>query len=253
MHNYRAICVRASQPFTHTAYNALTAHLSHPIGVDGRLSYLKGNDVLIQLVSSAVKEIVANAHAVLGINNDAQSSEVEMIDLTKTEGNIGVTDPLEKIFAETIALLEHHPVSHHYSRSTEFKPDHGASFKKSVAEEFDRLKRICSTETKAEMGILSRCFEDRMDLLSFVIRGPEETPYENSLYLFDAYLPSNYPNVPPKFHFHAFRAGRLNPNLYAEGKVCVSLLGTWEGRDEREKWTKDSNIVQILISIQGKH
>ena len=34
-------------------------------------------------------------------------------------------------------------------------------------------------------------------------------------------------------------------------QVCLSLLGTWPGRDKREGWTKDSNLLQVLISIQG--
>ena len=42
----------------------------------------------------------------------------------------------------------------------------------------------------------------------------------------------------------------LNPNLYEEGKVCVSLLGTWSGKGT-ETWTPDSNLLQLLVSIQG--
>lgn len=83
-----------------------------------------------------------------------------------------------------------------------------------------------------------------------MLRGPQGTPYENGVYLFDVNLPSNYPNVPPNFHFHSFGAGRLNPNLYDQGRVCLSLLGTWSGR-ETENWTAKSNIAQTLISIQG--
>lgn len=86
---------------------------------------------------------------------------------------------------------------------------------------------------------------------SVLIKGATGTPYDDSLYLFDVHLPSNYPNVPPKFHFHSFNAGRLNPNLYEEGKVCVSLLGTWNGKESSEKWTKNSDIEQILLSIKA--
>ena len=39
-----------------------------------------------------------------------------------------------------------------------------------------------------------------------------------------------------------------DPNLYNCGKVCLSLLGTWEG----EGWTPDkSTLTQVLVSIQG--
>lgn len=44
--------------------------------------------------------------------------------------------------------------------------------------------------------------------------------------------------------------GRVNPNLYEEGKVCLSLLGTWFGKGN-ENWSTNSNVLQILISLQG--
>lgn len=44
--------------------------------------------------------------------------------------------------------------------------------------------------------------------------------------------------------------GRLNPNLYEDGKVCLSLLGTWHGKGS-ETWSPLSNILQVLVSIQG--
>ncbi|XP_029420223.1 (E3-independent) E2 ubiquitin-conjugating enzyme-like, partial [Nannospalax galili] len=44
--------------------------------------------------------------------------------------------------------------------------------------------------------------------------------------------------------------GCLNPNLYDNGKVCVSLLGTWIGKGT-ERWTSKSSLLQVLISIQG--
>jgi baculoviral IAP repeat-containing protein 6 len=43
---------------------------------------------------------------------------------------------------------------------------------------------------------------------------------------------------------------RFNPNLYADGKVCLSLLGTWHGTSEMEKWQpKTSSIYQVIIII----
>jgi len=44
---------------------------------------------------------------------------------------------------------------------------------------------------------------------------------------------------------------RFNPNLYACGKVCLSLLGTWSGANG-ETWNKDtSTLLQVLVSIQS--
>jgi len=68
------------------------------------------------------------------------------------------------------------------------------------------------------------------DLFSSLIKGPTRTPYEDGLFLFDIQLPNIYPSVPPLFRYLSQCSGRLNPNLYDNGKVCVSLLGTWIGK-----------------------
>uniref|UniRef100_A0A8D0GTX2 UBC core domain-containing protein n=1 Tax=Sphenodon punctatus TaxID=8508 RepID=A0A8D0GTX2_SPHPU len=66
----------------------------------------------------------------------------------------------------------------------------------------------------------------------------------------DIQLPNIYPAVPPLFRYLSQCSGRLNPNLYDNGKVCVSLLGTWIGKGT-ERWTSKSSLLQVLISIQG--
>ena len=38
---------------------------------------------------------------------------------------------------------------------------------------------------------------------------------------------------------------RFNPNLYRNGKVCISLLNTWKG----EQWTSCQTIESILLSL----
>lgn len=44
---------------------------------------------------------------------------------------------------------------------------------------------------------------------------------------------------------------RFNPNLYDNGTVCLSLLGTWSGA-AGETWDPNaSSICQVLISIQS--
>ncbi|CAL5096198.1 unnamed protein product [Urochloa decumbens] len=98
--------------------------------------------------------------------------------------------------------------------------------------------------------IFVRAYEDRMDLLRAVIMGPAGTPYHDGLFFFDIYFPPQYPNVPPMVNY---RAGglRLNPNLYACGKVCLSLLNTWSGSG-CEKWNpSNSTMLQVLVSIQA--
>ena len=69
-------------------------------------------------------------------------------------------------------------------------------------------------------------------------------------FMFDVYIPPEYPNVPPQVKIVTTGGGshRFNPNLYANGKVCLSLLGTWQG----EPWIPNvSTLYQVFVSIYG--
>ncbi|KAJ6519669.1 hypothetical protein C8R45DRAFT_30290 [Mycena sanguinolenta] len=102
-------------------------------------------------------------------------------------------------------------------------------------------------------SILVRAYEDRTDLLRSLIIGPENTPYEDCPFVIDWMLDSNFPHSPPIAHFLSWTNGngRVNPNLYEEGKVCLSILGTWAG-DKNEIWNSArSSLLQALVSIQG--
>ncbi|XP_039685340.1 probable ubiquitin-conjugating enzyme E2 25 [Medicago truncatula] len=95
-----------------------------------------------------------------------------------------------------------------------------------------------------------KAYERRIDLLRAVIVGAAGTPYHDGLFFFDIQFPENYPNNPPKINYHSF-GYRLNPNLYASGKVCLSLVNTWNGK-KCEKWDpSNSTLLQVLVSIQA--
>ncbi|XP_057966443.1 probable ubiquitin-conjugating enzyme E2 23 isoform X2 [Malania oleifera] len=99
-------------------------------------------------------------------------------------------------------------------------------------------------------GIYVRVYEDRMDLLRAVIIGAYGTPYQDGLFFFDFHLPPEYPDVPPSAYYHS-GGWRINPNLYEEGKVCLSLLNTWTGRGNEVWDSSSSSILQVLVSLQG--
>ncbi|KAM3695646.1 hypothetical protein ACB098_07G148900 [Castanea mollissima] len=98
--------------------------------------------------------------------------------------------------------------------------------------------------------IYVRVYEDRMDLLRAVIVGAYGTPYQDGLFFFDFHLPPEYPDVPPSAYYHS-GGWRINPNLYEEGKVCLSLLNTWTGKGNEVWDSKSSSILQVLVSLQG--
>ena len=104
-----------------------------------------------------------------------------------------------------------------------------------------------------DTSCILRVDKKQTNMIKFVIIGPKDTPYHNGIYEFHAYFPSTYPNNPPQLLLNTTDGGkvRFNPNLYATGKVCLSLLGTWSGQ-QGEKWNSDiSTFLQVIISIQS--
>ena len=89
---------------------------------------------------------------------------------------------------------------------------------------------------------------DEADMLkgySLVI-GPSDTIYADGFYLFEWSFPYNYPFSPPKLKFMTSDGvTRFHPNLYRNGKVCLSLLNTWKG----EQWTSCQTIRSILLTL----
>uniref|UniRef100_A0A0C9RVJ5 Dual E2 ubiquitin-conjugating enzyme/E3 ubiquitin-protein ligase BIRC6 n=1 Tax=Fopius arisanus TaxID=64838 RepID=A0A0C9RVJ5_9HYME len=102
-------------------------------------------------------------------------------------------------------------------------------------------------------SVFVRCDTDRLDIMKVLITGPAETPYANGCFEFDVYFPPDYPNSPMLINLETTgrHSVRFNPNLYNDGKVCLSVLNTWHGRPE-EKWNAHtSSFLQVLVSIQS--
>jgi len=98
------------------------------------------------------------------------------------------------------------------------------------------------------VGIYCHIDESNIKHIKALIIGPKNTPYENGFYFFNIDFPNDYPFNPPKVKFLTYEAGvRFNPNLYTNGKVCLSILGTWSGPG----WTTCLNLNTILLSIQS--
>ncbi len=104
-----------------------------------------------------------------------------------------------------------------------------------------------------ESSIFHRCYPENMKFHECIITGPEGTPYDSGCFHFRTYCSSTYPDTNPQVNIYTTGNGkvRFNPNLYADGKVCLSLLGTWKGH-ESESWIPgQSTIKQIWLSIQS--
>ena len=80
------------------------------------------------------------------------------------------------------------------------------------------------------------------------IFGPEGTPYEDCPMLYSFIMLSTYPFDPPVVRFQTCDGStRFHPNMYVDGKVCLSILHTWEG----PKWASTMRLSTVLITIQS--
>lgn len=142
-------------------------------------------------------------------------------------------------------LDESAPTDHHF-------------FKESRNFTADTLRRVMKEhkilQSSLPDGVFVRTWESRLDLLRVLIIGPTDTPYEFAPFLIDLQFGPLFPNSPPDTFFHSWTSGlgRINPNLYENGKICLSLLGTWPADERNEGWSsKTSTVLQIIVSIMG--
>lgn len=140
---------------------------------------------------------------------------------------------------------------HHYASTKDMKikdtdcfSNPSSAVHKKIMQEWKVL------EENLPESIYVRVYENKINLLRAVIIGASGTPYHDGLFFFDLAFPYDYPTSPPQVNFLS-HGMRLNPNLYESGKVCLSLLNTWDGQ-AKERWIPgESTILQVLLSIQG--
>lgn len=123
---------------------------------------------------------------------------------------------------------------------------------KRLSVELSSLIPIGQLPIDFEASIFMRVDENNPMIIKALITGPHDTPYENGCFIFDLYTTHKYPQTFTNCWFMNTGGNRLNPNLYNEGKVCLSILGTWSG-DKSESWNeKTSSLLQVLVSIQAQ-
>ena len=116
----------------------------------------------------------------------------------------------------------------------------------------ESMKRIISDITDLvknplhDNGIYYEHDEANM-LKGYVLIIPtNKSPYQYGNYFFSIEFPTNYPYSPPKMSYLTNNgATRFHPNLYRNGRVCLSILNTWKG----DKWTACNTLSSILLHV----
>lgn len=167
---------------------------------------------------------------------------------TKTQTNLTLRTHLPISPPPSFAILDNEPPPDQYSATT--PPGQiSASFLKRIVREHKILSSSLPTNS-----VYVRTYSSRLNLLRVLLVGPLNTPYEHAPFIIDLHLPAHFPSSPPVAHFHSWTSGmgRINPNLYEEGKICLSLLGTWPGKSTSESWSeKSSTLLQLVLSLQA--
>ena len=115
---------------------------------------------------------------------------------------------------------------------------------------FMRIKRDMMTIFKEPPpGMIIVPDEMDMTRIHALVTGPFDTPYEGGFFYFLIRCPPNYPISAPKVKLMTTGQGtvRFNPNLYKNGMICLSILGTWSG----PSWSPALSLSSLLISIQS--
>nr|POE99501.1 putative ubiquitin-conjugating enzyme e2 23 [Quercus suber] len=162
------------------------------------------------------------------------------------------TSSVPNLSPEPYDVLEGMVPSSHHFRESSFTAS-PAHLKRTAKEH-----KILRTAGNLPSGVFVRTWESRLDLLRFLLIGPSDTPYSDAPFIVDVWLPPQFPTEPPKTFFHSWAGepglggiGRVNPNLYEDGKICLSLLGTWEG-NKGEGWNASrSTLLQVIVSLLG--
>ncbi|XP_037790243.1 ubiquitin-conjugating enzyme E2 Z-like isoform X1 [Penaeus monodon] len=110
-------------------------------------------------------------------------------------------------------------------------------------------KDLSSIYSEPLPGIFVVPDEQNLFKVNCLIIGPFDTPYEGGFFHFLVRFGPQYPLHPPRVRLLTTGGDtvRFNPNLYKNGKVCLSILGTWAG----PAWSPASNLSSVLLSLQS--
>jgi ubiquitin-conjugating enzyme E2 R len=83
------------------------------------------------------------------------------------------------------------------------------------------------------------------------IQGPPDTDYEGGIFKARLSFPEDFPYKPPEMKF---LSDFWHPNVYADGKVCISILhppghDPMSGERAEERWSPIQSVTSVLLSV----
>ena len=104
-------------------------------------------------------------------------------------------------------------------------------------------------EGLASQGIYYIPCEANIQLGTAMLIGREGTPYYGGFYFFSIEFPDDYPFSPVRARSLTQDGHtRFNPNMYLDGKVCLSILNTWH---DGPQWSGVQTLTSVLLAIMS--
>lgn len=114
------------------------------------------------------------------------------------------------------------------------------------------IQSLLNTDFSDSTNIFSWCSPSNIRLIYSVIVGPDDTPYAGGFFLFKTTFEDDYPFKHPMTVMRTLDPRvRFHPNLYRDGKVCLSLIGTWAQNDNQVAWTPAMTLITLLTTVQS--
>lgn len=113
-----------------------------------------------------------------------------------------------------------------------------------------RVRRdIADLHSEPLPGVFVAPEESDVTNIHAVLVGPAKTPYQGGFFYILLKCPPDYPISPPRVRFMTTDQGRVtfHPYIYSTGKVCLSLLGTYD----RSTWSPVQTLSSVLLTIQS--
>jgi len=177
-----------------------------------------------------------------GEDNDPISMEVDAAQVPAPDRS--PRPPGASVLRSGLDVLDGPFDSHHFGSDEGLRPTKGLL--RRVQEEWRTL-----SGSLPEDGLRVKVTLTNIQLMKVLIAGASHTPYAHAIFAFDVLLPNDFPEAPPKMHFHSYGL-RLNPNLsHKDGSICLSLLNTWPSPYRQEMWSPGCSLLQVLLSLQS--
>jgi len=81
---------------------------------------------------------------------------------------------------------------------------------------------------------------DELTHWNAVIKGPNDSPFENGNFSLDITFPNEYPFKPPVIKFFT---KLYHPNISASGAICLDIL--------KDQWSPALSVFKVLLSISS--